>query len=722
MGKDIHTKSISNLSRLNLDRYTAMLYKRWFLYLIPNTKYLILAVFTFLSFWNTASAGVILQAPTYVGLGNGLVGYWSFDGQDVAGVTAYDRSGQGYNGTLTGGPARVAGKIGQALSFDGTDDYVQLPSGAAQIGSGDISVSAWIFKQANHPFGNRAAISSRVSGAGGTEIGYSLITSSSFHQISFSVDDGAGVSSQAGSNIAVGWHHVVGVFVNGQANRIYMDGALATEDTTDIPAGDLTGEFPARIGMASQGSNVYASLIDDVRIYNRALSADEIKRLYKIGGTLKFNVTRKDTVADGLVGYWSFDGQDMAGVTAYDRSGQGNNGTLTNGPTRVAGKLGQALEFDGSDDSVVVSDFGVDGELTMSASLWVKSQLSSSPGTTFAAETGVFRFRWEANKNMRFAVWTDQGQVLCGTSFNYTDASWHHIVGTYDGAEVGVYVDGIKRGACPQSGAIATSTNVGLIGGDFLGTIDDVRTYNRVLSADEIKRLYNMGGTFYINSSQKHVLTDGLVGYWSFDAKDMAGVTAYDRSGQGNNGTLTNGPARAAGKLGQALEFDGNDDYVQLPSGAAQIGSGDITVSAWIFNKGISDGQNKTVLASRVSGSSGTQTGYDLVMGSLSTSISWRIDDGVGGFSNPTSALAAGWHHLVGVFVNGQATRLYVDGALAAEDTSDIPAGDLTSPVSAVIGAHNGGASPYNSAIDEARIYNRALSPDEIKRLYNLGR
>src|SRR3989338_2465947 len=73
---------------------------------------------------NTAHAAVVIQAPKYIGLTNGLVGYWSFDGKDMAGNTAYDRSGQGNNGTLTNGPTRAIGKIGQGLSFDGSNDYV----------------------------------------------------------------------------------------------------------------------------------------------------------------------------------------------------------------------------------------------------------------------------------------------------------------------------------------------------------------------------------------------------------------------------------------------------------------------------------------------------------------------------------------------------------------------------------------------------------------------
>src|SRR5437867_1258430 len=93
------------------------------------------------------SAGTILGAPPYLGLNSGLVGWWTFDGKDVAGVTAYDRSGNANSGTLTNGPTKTIGKIGQALNFDGTDDYVQLPGppSASLDSIGTTTMSVWIY-------------------------------------------------------------------------------------------------------------------------------------------------------------------------------------------------------------------------------------------------------------------------------------------------------------------------------------------------------------------------------------------------------------------------------------------------------------------------------------------------------------------------------------------------------------------------------------------------
>lgn len=90
--------------------------------------------------------------------------------------------------------------------------------------------------------------------------------------------------------------------------------------------------------------------------------------------TTKVGVTNTNVVKNGLVGHWTFDGKNMTNATATDMSGNGNHGTLTNMTTRSSatqGKIGQALKFDGVDDSVLIPTLQ---NLTSSASLaaWVK--------------------------------------------------------------------------------------------------------------------------------------------------------------------------------------------------------------------------------------------------------------------------------------------------------------------------------------------------------------
>src|SRR3989344_8677118 len=126
------------MHKLNLQRKTSKFYHFGLSFFI-----LIFAFYIFL-LPSAADAGFLINRPLYIGLTDGLVGYWSFNGADIAADTAYDRSGNANNGTLTNGPVRTEGKIGQALSFDGVDDGVQVIDSSSLGGMPTLTVSLWL--------------------------------------------------------------------------------------------------------------------------------------------------------------------------------------------------------------------------------------------------------------------------------------------------------------------------------------------------------------------------------------------------------------------------------------------------------------------------------------------------------------------------------------------------------------------------------------------------
>src|SRR5262249_38983595 len=152
-----------------------------------------------------------------------------------------------------------------------------------------------------------------------------------------------------------------------------------------------------------------------------------------------------------------------------------------------------------------------------------------------------------------------------------------------------LYIDG-KRDKTnfnyTPSGNFSLDINAGLCNsGNFKGSVDEVRVYNRILTPQEIKRLYNMGNGLQSDSSQNAKVTNGLVGLWTLHLAARAGTTAYDRSGQGNNGTLTNGPLRTPGILGQGLDFTSSKtQYVSVPTAAlvSCATGGSFTLAGWI--------------------------------------------------------------------------------------------------------------------------------------------
>ncbi|MDO8728838.1 MAG: LamG domain-containing protein [bacterium] len=696
----------------------------------------------FVAFVPNAHAALIIQAPKYIGLTNGLVGYWSFDGKDVAGVTALDRSGNNNNGTLTGGPTRAIGKIGQGLSFDGFNDYVN--TGIANLPSTNApkTFSLWVYR--------RSSTSGVPLSIGGNSCNVEYFRGNG---TLYKCGDSPIVSPNifVSNNV---WTHIVYTF-DGTTNKLYLNGALNGSSVTAHDAGAITN---SNIGRRSIGSTYeFDGEIDDVRVYNRALTGDEIKRLYRIGATLKINTSiNNDSLKNGLVGYWSFDGKDVAGVTALDRSGNNNNGTLTGGPTRAIGKIGQGLSFDGVDDVVSVTQSASINDLdTVTVSAWVYARSSGGGGCgrivdkVNASADGGFQFHIcgsPATSYMEFDAprWqtTNGAWITANDTLGFN--GWHHVAVTYDYSSTAndpkLYLDGTfiasSEFATPAGTKATGETETLNIGNrnnlqrTWNGLIDDVRVYNRALTGDEIKRLYRIGATLKINTSiNNDSLKNGLVGYWSFDGKDVAGVTAYDRSGQNNNGTLTNGPTRAIGKIGQGLSFDGTNDYVTMgtPSTLKPI---IVSVTGWIRVTGPANGDGAPNNSSGIfnftknadpwwayglqaDGTNGTPNyqvyTFHVATGGVKTELTATL----------SSSYLNQWHFVAGTY-DGAVMNIYIDGEYmnSTPKSGDI---DYTSAYLASIGSWGGTDEFANGQIDDVRVYNRALSADEIKRLYKIG-
>jgi Concanavalin A-like lectin/glucanases superfamily len=311
-----------------------------------------------------------------------------------------------------------------------------------------------------------------------------------------------------------------------------------------------------------------------------------------------------DDVLNGLVAWWKLD--ETSGAAADDAVGA-NDGTLQNGPVWTTdGRVNGGLNFDGTNDYVSVADAGAFTPTTsgFSTSAWVYfrslevsgSQTRGSivnkmhPACSGQWEWGLYAYAGNSSGNapLTFATMTSAGSDLsvAADTVNLTFNRWYHVAGTVDANGVArLYVDGTLVATGP-SAAFPTNTiqpvNIGKHCGsgnqwEHNGFIDDVRIYNRTLSAAEVMKIYKAGGP------RCNDITSGLVGHWKFD--ESGGSTAVDSSGSGNTGTLTNmDPSTdwVAGKVGNALDFDGSNDYVSLGNNA--LGNlGDLhTVTAWV--------------------------------------------------------------------------------------------------------------------------------------------
>jgi len=458
------------------------------------------------------------------------------------------------------------------------------------------------------------------------------------------------------------------------------------------------------------------------------LSPGEVERLFKLG-----RPTIRAADNTGLVGYWAFD--EGQGTRADDYSGNENDGTLESSMTDddwVQGRVGGALGFDGSDDYVNTNLNTHFTPITISS--WVRLDTLDTGsdqriiekreagievlGLNIKINTGIIEF---------FRIFDGGGGDWKTPTDTLTINTWHHVAVTYDDSSPSndaiIYVDGVSQSLTEtsRSGTANTNTDDYIIGNrgaadrPFSGLIDEVRIYNRALSASEVENLFKSSKHFTANVSQTNKITDGLVGMWSFDGPDMYQNTALDRSGNDNNGTLTNGPLVTPGKVGQALEFDGVDDFVEIADDPSTDFTGDFSLVAWAKSGG--PAEHRRIISRRSGG--GCEVYFlryrnnNVAQLAITEDCTQNSVDGTTNLSDNT------WHHVVGIR-RGNFLEIYVDGVLE-NDQSGVQTGSINPAAPFFIGTE-GAVEFWNGLIDEVRIYDRALSSDEIKRLYNMGR
>lgn len=213
--------------------------------------------------------------------------------------------------------------------------------------------------------------------------------------------------------------------------------------------------------------------------------------------------------------------------------------------------------------------------------------------------------------------------------------------------------------------------------------------------------------------------TDGVVGYWSFDDGTINGNTVQDVLGK-NDGELKGNPKVVKGKVGKALEFDGGNS-VHIP-GTDSLdfkGATEMSFSVWVNAdsdspvKGVVDGCCGNVVAQRDVDSwafrfDGRNGGQEM---EFITAPSWQGDGGFGAATFP----AGKWHHVVGI-VNENKKLIYVNGKRNKEGNYNGPMSAVKTQTETTIGhASDGG---FIGIIDEVVIYNRAVSENEVKQLY----
>ena len=628
----------------------------------------------------------------------GLIAHWKLN--ESSGATADDSSLANNDATRTGTAGWVAAKDanGHNFRYQNGEEYFTAPTNTAlnDVQEGDYTVMAY-FKPTTIPQGTGNAYNSE----------YGIILKAGWHsglmynntgafQIDHWLTGGVWAGADTGSTTYTpgAFYHVAGV-VNRTSGtvRLYVDGVLKSSSSfTAGTAARNYGSTAWRIGVGEPGGADWGypcdGVIDDVRIYNRAVTAEEIA-VY---------------VVPGLVGHWKLN--ETAGTTAVDSSPKLNNGTYTGGVTLnqagpYPGVGAVAADLDGANDYVAVPNeslYDITGPITVAA--WIKVDAFDQQFQTIISKgDGAWRLSREGTSNLLHFACTGLTSPHLTSSSGVNDGAWHHIAGVYNGSQMRLYIDGKLDQSLNSTGTITANNEPVQIGQNsqqsnrnWEGGLFDVRVYDMALSAAEIAELH------------------GLVGQWKLD--ETSGTVAADSSGKARHGTYQGSPTLAAAGPGSGLlaaSFDGVDDRVSIPTVDDTFASG-VTLAGWMRPTAAKNYCKMMQL------SVGTASAIDLGRRGTSSDLRGVIDPGSDYYLNG-SLHSNVWRHYAMTMDPSGTMRLYRNGVLLGSTArTAVPVAVRTTNW---IGRSNWGSDGYyEGQMHDIRLYNRPVSDAEATALY----
>ena len=403
--------------------------------------------------------------------------------------TVNDMTGT-YNGTNSGATYGT-GVVGSAAAqFNGTSSYVVVPKSVTK----NFSIAMWVKTTDTGAAGQWRLGRGLVDATTGTnKADFGTALNAGKFSLGIGNPDTTLTSTTAVND--GNWHHVVGTYNSTTgAMQVYVDGVLNNSGTGH--AGTRSAGTNMRIGSIQTGiaGGFFNGLIDQVQIYNYVVSAADVSYIYAR------NVPYSPpAIVNGLVARWKLD--ETAGPISVDSSGQNVTGHWQNSPVPSASVAPvnyadpECLTFNGVNQFVSMSNIGVLPSGTQARTIcgWAKPN-STSGGYSWIAAFG------SPNGDQAMFIGMN-GSTLVGGGYgddldvaNFWDNNWHFIALTYDGTTANLYADGnlVASGAKSWNlvpGSCYIGEQVNNASEYFNGSIDDVRIYNRVLSATEIANL-----------------------------------------------------------------------------------------------------------------------------------------------------------------------------------------------------------------------------------------
>jgi glucose/arabinose dehydrogenase/chitodextrinase len=618
----------------------------------------------------------------------GLIAGYAFD--EGAGTIATDASSNNLTGVLTNGPTWTTGRYGSAVAFDGSNDYVNLGNPTALQITGSITINAWIYST-TFPFDDAAIVSKRGSNGfqldttidrGPRGIGFKLTSSSGSNMMRY------GATAMQTNT----WYHVAGVYnattrtMHVYLNGILDDGALVGTVTASQQNSSLNVNIGKRAGQAGYE---FAGPIDDVRIYNRALTQAEIQT--------DMNTALGVTIAPD---------PPVLATPANGATGVATNPTLTWNPSTGATSYRLQVSSDAGFTTLVADQSNITTTSVAVSGLGGSTQYYWHVLATNSAGTSAYSTAWSLTTAVpplppAPPVLATPLNGAIGVATNPT-LTWSASTGATSYRLQVSTSSAFTTTVVDQSGITATSLAVS-------GLATNTHYYWRVNAT-------NTGGTSTYSTAWSFttaVLPAGLVAAYAFD--EGVGTQVADASGTGNIGTTANTTWTSAAKFGNALEFNGTNARVVINDSPSLHLTSGMTLEAWVYpfvipptNCTIPNCPWMDVLVKDT----------DRYYIEASSNVN-HLPEAGGVFTGgkhvvfaPSILAVNTWTHLALTY-DGAMIRLYVNGLMVASAPETHPLTTSTNPL--FIGGDQTYGQYFNGRIDEVRVYNVPLTQAQIQ-------
>jgi hypothetical protein len=601
-----------------------------------------------------------------------LIGHWKFD--EFFGNVAADSSGNDYNGTLYGGPTWIPGQNFAALRFDGINDYVG--TGVSLLNNiSDFSMTGWV--SARNPGDSRIGL-----------FGQNDLIEMGFDGGNIAVWTAA---SDATSTVWIfpndTWHHVA-IVAKGTDMMIYLDGELAATGAGANNYG--TSSYPFNIGgggVWDESGNWFSGAIDDVRVYNHALSEAEIHETMEIRG---WPYAGNPNPADGALYTETWASMSwVPGAYAVSHNIY----------------LGESFDdvYNGTSETFLGNQISPYFVVGFPGYPYPDGLV---PGTTYYWRIDEVN---DADKNSpwRGDVWSFTVPFLKaydpvpadGANFLFTNVELSWSKGLNSELHYLYFGETFEEVQAATGGILVNSTSYTPTG------LEHGKTYYWRIDESDGFNTYTGDVWSFTMLPEIPVSDPNLVGWWKLD--EGTGLTAVDWSGHGHHGTFQGDPQWVTGYDGGAVEFDG-DDYID--TGYTE-NLATWTITCWVISP-------EAPANGAASGPLHREQNYQLNWNHPDATYRGAAAMNVGDTWYAASFMplnANEWYHLAATY-DGNELRAYRNGVLITTNSS--PSGDPSPESNSLkLGRHAAAALFFTGIVDDARVYNRALTAEEIKQV-----